>query len=179
MFPINKKPVAVRRRRHGMSLLELVVATSMLAMVMGAVSMILRTSRQAWEAHEGDYTRVEAAHATLRHLVREVRQADAVTAISVATDNSGQLGLLMPAGVVRVWDHDASTNTVNFTATSGNGLLAADITGLRLTGYKPDGTTATTVPDEVQFLKIDVSIELPREANGAREVSSYVWVRAW
>lgn len=179
MFPINKKPVAARRGRCGMSLLELVIATSMLAMVMGAVSMILRTSRQAWEAHEGDYTLVEAAHATLRHLVREVRQADAVTSISAATDNSGQLGLLMPTGVTRLWDHDDTDNTVNFTATSGNGLLASEITGLRFTGYEADGTTPTTVPDDVQYLKIDVSIELPRETNGTRVVSSHVWVRAW
>ncbi len=179
MFPINEKPVARRRRVRGMSLLELVVATSMLAMVMGAVSMILRTSRQAWEAHEGDYTQVEAAHATLRHLVREVRQADAVTAISPAADNSGQLGLMMPTGETRLWDHDGATNTVNYTATSGSGMLADNITGLRVTGYKPDGTTATTVPSEVQFLKIDVSVQLPREVNGARVVSSYVWVRAW
>jgi len=162
-----------------MSLLELVIATSMLAMLMAAVSMILRTSRQAWEAHEGDYAKVEAAHATLRHLVREVRQADAVTAISLASDNTGQLGLLMPTGVTRLWDHDDATNTVNYTATSGSGLLATEITGLRFTGYKADGTTATTVPGEVQFLKIDVSIQLPRETNGARTVSSYVWVRAW
>ncbi|MAD80749.1 MAG: hypothetical protein CMJ50_07895 [Planctomycetaceae bacterium] len=162
-----------------MSLLELVIATSMLAMVLAAVSMILRTSRQAWEAHRGDYARIEAAHATLRHLVREVRQADAVTSISLATDNSGQLGLLMPTGVTRLWDHDDSDDTVNFTGTSGSGLLANDITGLRLTGFKANGTTATTVADEVQFLKIDVTVELPREMNGTRVVSSYVWVRAW
>jgi len=157
-----------------MSLLELVIATSMLAMVMAAVSMILRTSRQAWEAHAGDYTRIEAAHSTLRHLIREVRQADAVTAISLATDNSGQLGLLMPTGVTRLWDHDSGTNTVNFTATSGSGMLANNITGLRLTGYEADGTTTTTVPDDVQYLKVDVTVQLPRDVNGTRVVSSYV-----
>ncbi len=179
MFRINMKPTARRRPRRGMSLLELVIATSMLALVMGAVSMILRTSRQAWEAHEGDYTRVEAAHATLRHLVREVRQADGVTAISAATDNSGQLGLLMPSGVTRLWDHDDATNTVNYSATSGNGLLAEEVTGLRFTGYKPDGVTVTASPSEVKFLKIDVSVALPREVDGTRVVSSYVWVRSW
>lgn len=179
MFPINKKRAAAKPRRRGMSLLELVIATSMLAMVMGAVSMILRTSRQAWEAHAGDYTRVEAAHATLRHLVREVRQADAVTAVSTAADNSGQLGLLMPTGETRLWDHDASTNTVNFTATSGSGILATDITGLRMTAYEADGTTTTTTADDVQFLKIDVTIQLPRSVSGTRVVSSYVWVRSW
>ncbi len=178
MFLINKKRQTVRRRQ-GMSLLELMIATTMLAMVMAAVSMILRTSRESWEAHEGDYTRIEAAQATLRHLVREVRQADAVTSISLPTDNSGQLGLLMPSAVTGLWDHDDSTDTVNFTATSGSGLLADQISGLRLTGYKADGTTTTTVPDEVQFLKIEVTVELPREANGTRLFSSYVWLRSW
>jgi Tfp pilus assembly protein PilW len=162
-----------------MSLLELIIATTMLAMIMGAVSMILRTSREAWEAHQGDYIRIEAAHATLRHLVREVRQADAVTSISLASDNSGQIGLLMPAAVTRLWDHDGSTNMVNFTATTGSGMLADNITGLRLTGYKADGTTTTTVPADVQFLKIEVTVQLPREVNGTRVVSSYVWLRSW
>jgi hypothetical protein len=138
-----------------------------------------RRAREAWEAHEGDYTRIEAAHATLRHLVREVRQADAVTSISLASDNSGQLGLLMPGAETRLWEHDDPTDIVNFTSTAGSGMLADNITGLRLTGYKADGTTTTTVPAEVQFLKIEVTVELPREVNGTRVVSSFVWLRSW
>ncbi len=170
-------PAPIRRR--GMSLLELVIATAMMAMLATAVSLLLRSSHQAWDAHEADYTRIEAAHATLRHLVREVRQADSVTEISAAADDSGRLGLSMQNGDTYVWDHDAATDAVNYTTPAGNGLLANQISGLRLTGYLADGITPTTVPSEVHFLEIDVTVQLPRETAGTRVVSSYAWVRSW
>jgi hypothetical protein len=162
-----------------MSLLELVIATSMLAMLLTAVMVVLRTGRQAWEAHEADFTRIESAHATLRHIVREVRQADAVTAISAAADTSGRLALAMPDGSVKVWEHDAGTNQVNHGLTTATELLAPNITGLRFVGYETDGATATTVPNDVQALEIEVTVQLPVETNGTRVVHSWAWVRSW
>jgi hypothetical protein len=162
-----------------MSLLELVIATSMLAMVLTAVMVVLRTGRQAWEAHEADFTRIESAHATLRHLVREVRQADAVTAISAAADASGSLALAMPDGSVKAWDHDAGSDCVNHGLTTATELLAPNITALRFVGYEADGVTATTVPGDIQAVEIEVTVQLPVETNGTRVVHSWAWLRTW
>jgi type II secretory pathway pseudopilin PulG len=162
-----------------MTLLELVIATSLLAVVLTSVTVILRTGRQAWEAHEADFIRVEAAHATLRHVVRAVRQADAVAQISAATDNSGRLSLSMPNNEVRVWDHDAATRTVNFGVTNPSELLATDITGLRFVGYRADGATTTTVPDEIQAVEAEVAFQLPVAVGGGRTIRSWAWVRSW
>lgn len=162
-----------------MSLLEVVIATSMLAMVLTTVSVVMRSGRGAWEAHEADYTRIESAHATLRHIVRQARHADAVTEISVKTDNSGRLGLLLPSGDIRIWDHDASTNSVNCGVGSPNALLAPDITGLRFTGLKADAATDAASASEVQCLRIEVTVQLPHEVGGTRTVSSWAWVRSW
>ena len=162
-----------------MTLLELVIASAMMAMLLTAVTLVLRTARQAWEAHEGDYTRLEGLHATLRHMVRQVRQADSVAAISAANDNSGALTLVMPDGSTIAWDHDALTNTVKYGVTTADQLLASNITGMTIVGYKPDGVTATVVPSEIQSLKISVSVLLPRETNAARTYSSWAWVRSW
>ena len=171
--------MALKRKRRAMTLLELVIATSMLAMVMTAISVVMRTSRQAWEAHEADYLRIEAAHATLRHIVRQVRQAEAVTEISAATDTSGRIGLLLPNGDTRVWDHDGGTNTVNCGITTADDMLAPNITGLTFVGFRADGATMTSDPTEIQCLRVDVSVQLPRETSGARTVSSWAWVRSW
>ena len=165
-------------RRPGLSLLEMVIASTMLAIVAATVVVVLRSSREAWEAHAADFSRIEAAHATLRHIVREVRQADAVTALSASTDNSGSLSLRMSDGSIKVWDHDAGTNTVSFGISTANQLLAPDITGLRFSGFRANGTTATTVADDVQCLRVEVTVQLPREANGERIVSSGDWVRS-
>lgn len=162
-----------------MSLLELVIASAMLAMLMGAVGLCLRTGRQAWEAHEADYVRLEGMHAVLRHIVRQVRQADGVTQISAANDDSGSLGLRMPDGSTIVWDHVGGTNVMNCGVTTADQLLGTNITGFRVVGYKADGVTTTTVPTEIQNLSIRVSTQLPRDVGGAKSVTSWAWVRSW
>ena len=162
-----------------MTLLELVIASSMMAVLLTAATVVLRTSRQAWEAHEGDYTRLEGLHATLRHMVRQVRQADAVTVISAAGDNSGALTLAMPDGSTVAWDHDGATTTVKCGVTTADQLLSTNITGLNIVGYKADGVTATTVPSEIQNLKVSVTVQLPRETNATRTYSSWAWIRSW
>jgi type II secretory pathway component PulJ len=166
-------------RRRGFSLLELVISASMLAVLMIAIGGVLRTSRQAWEAHEGDYRRLEALHATVRHIVRSIRQADSVTEISAASDLSGRLGLLLADGSTVVWDHDSSTSKVNYGVTTPTNLLAENITTLKLTGYKADGTTATATASQVQNILIEASITLPRESGSTKAISSWAWVRSW
>lgn len=160
-------------------MLELVIASSMMAIVLTTVGVLMRTGRQAWEAHTADYTRIESAHATVRHIVRQLRQAVSVVSITPSTDNSGQLAIKLQDGSTVVWDHDSSTNVVNYGVTSPTGLLATDITGLRFTGCAADGTTLTTNPALVQAVRIDVTIQLPIEVNSTRVVSSWAWVRSW
>jgi type II secretory pathway pseudopilin PulG len=162
-----------------MTLLELVIATSMLAMVMAAISVVMRTGRQAWEAHEADYERVEAAQATLRHIVRRARQTIQVANVSPDTEDSGFLFLRMPDDSIEVWDHDDSTNTVNYGVTAANSLLANHVTGLRFTGYEADGTTVTVVPDQIRAMQIEVTVQMPVEAGGTRQFRSWVWIRSW
>lgn len=162
-----------------MTLLELVIASSMLAMVLTAVGVVLRTGRQAWEAHAADYTRIESAHATIRHMVRRVRQATSVETITPETDNSGQLSLKMPDASIEVWDHDSATNTIMYGVTNPTGVLSTDIVGLRLTGYEADGLTVTTVPNLVRAIRVDVTIQLPVQSGGSRVISSWAWIRSW
>ncbi len=162
-----------------MSLLELIIATSMLALLMTSISVVVRAGRQSWQAHEADYTRIEAAHSVARHIVRKIRAAEAVTTITAPTDNSGRLGVQMPNGDNVVWDHDSGTNLVNYGVTTPNSLLAADVTGLRFTGLRANGTTPATVAADVQCVQVEVTVQLPREVNGQRIVTSWAWVRSW
>lgn len=174
-----------------MSLLELMIATSMLAMVMGTISFVMRTSRQAWEAHEADYTRIESAHSVLRHIVRAVRQADEVTEIQ-----ANRLGVLMPSGATWIWDHQAAAlnpdaGFVNCGLSTQNPLplLAPNIRSVTFVGMRADAdltdpvdpTQPTESAADVRCLQIDVTVQLPRVDNPdvVRTVSSWAWVRSW
>jgi hypothetical protein len=162
-----------------MSMLELVIASSMLAIVLASVAVVMRTGRLAWESHVADYTRIESAHATLRHIVRQVRQAESVVSMTPSTDNSGQLSLQMPDNSTLVWDHNSSTSTVDFGVTAASTLLASDIAGLRFTGFEADGTTVTTNVAEIQAIFIDVTVQLPVQVGATRVISSWAWIRSW
>lgn len=161
-----------------MTLLEMVIATSLLAVLMTSISVVMRTGRQAWDAHEADYTRIEAGHATLRHIVRKLRAADSVAALSAPNDNSGSISLNMPGNIVETWDHDAPTNTINFRSglTGAFSSLAPNITGLTISGFRANGTTPTTVPAEAKMLRIDITFAVP---SGTRTLRSWAWIRSW
>ena len=169
-----------RLQRRGVTLLELIVASAMLATVVAATSTVLRGAHSTWADHEGDQVRLESAHATMRHLVRQVRQAQAVSAISIATDNSGSLSVLMPSGETHAWDHDSGIDTVLFdTDGSADQPLAEHITGLKFVAYQADLTTATTTPDEIRAIRCTVTTELDREVGSTVEINSWVWLRSW
>lgn len=170
---------AANRRRRGMTLLELVLASTMMTVVVTSVAMLLRGVHVAWEAEEGDLRRLEAAHATLRHIVRQARQAQSVAAITAAGNTAGSLSLSMPSGAVFVWARDSATNQVKFGTGAADQLLAEEITQLSFTGYQADGVTATTTLGDIRAVKCQIGVELPRETGGSRTVTCWAWLRAW
>jgi hypothetical protein len=169
----------VDNRRTGTTLLELILATTLMTGMVAATAVVLRMGHVAWEANQTDAALISAANATVRHIIRRVRQAEAVTSISNPGDTSGSLSVLMPSGETMVWSHDDLARQVSFGVGSADSLLGQDISTLSFTGYRADGTTQTTVPAEIQSIKCRVSVELPRATGGTRTVSCWVWLRAW
>jgi hypothetical protein len=164
--------------RPGMTLLELIIASTLLLTVVTAVSVVVRGSYAAWTGHSGDYLKIEAAQATLRHVVRNLRQASSVTAITSASNTAGSLSALMSSGQTYVWARNGGTSEVNFGVSAASNLLAEGISELTFTGYRADGVTATTVVTEIQAVKCQVRVQLPRDTSATRTISSWVWLRA-
>ncbi|MFN3152380.1 type II secretion system protein J [Bremerella sp.] len=166
-----------RTTRSGFSLLELLVAVTLLVSAVTAVSVLLRVNYATWREYQTDNLRHEAAVGVLRHMVRQIRQCEEIVTISSPADNSGSLSLLMTDGSTIVWDH--SGTDVNYGTTTANQLLGNNITGLTFVGYELDGTTTTTVADDVRCVRITVSYTLPDRATANRTLTANVWVRAF
>ena len=101
-------------RRRGVTFLELIMATTLMTALVATVTVVLRTGHVAWEAQQGDAAKIMAANATLRHIVRRVRQAQAVTAISPPNKKEGNLSLLMPSGETLAWTLDKQAEEAFF-----------------------------------------------------------------
>lgn len=167
----------VAQRRTGFSLLELLVATTLLVSMVTAVSVLLRVNYQQWLEYRGDSLRQESATGVLRHLVRQIRQAESVVAVSPSSDLSGSLSLQMPGGETVVWDH--SGTHVLYGVTTPTQLLGNHITGLTFAGLQGDGATPATDISEVQCVRITVAYTLPDRTPAARSLTTMAWVRAF
>lgn len=159
--------------------MELILATTLLTGMVTATAVVLRTGHVAWEANQADAAMISSANATLRHIVRHVRQAQTVRSISKSGDMSGNLSVLMPSGQTMVWSHKKSAREVLFGVGKADSLLGQNISTLSFTGYQADGTTQTTVAADIQSVKCYASVELPRTNGGSRTVSCWAWLRAW
>ena len=175
MRRVISKPI----RRRGLSLLELIVASTLMTTVVTAVALLVRGMHVAWLAHDGDARQLEAAHAVARHIVRRIRQAASVTSISGSGQTAGSLTLTMTDGSLNLWSRSAGPNEVLYGPSAADQLLAQEITELSFTGYKADGVTTTTVAGEVQAIRCRVAVQLSRDTSPTRVVVCWAWLRAW
>jgi len=166
-----------RRPRRGLSLLELILSVGLMAVLLAPVVGLLQTSQNVWEAYDSDHSRLEAVHATARHLTRHLRQADGIVAISVPTNTAGTISVRMPSGSTYVWARHG--NRVDFGSGAATELLADQITELSFVGYMKDGVTQTTVPSQIQIVQCTAKVRLQRDENREKAITSWVWLRPW
>jgi prepilin-type N-terminal cleavage/methylation domain-containing protein len=163
--------------RKAFSLLELVIATAIMAAIVTAAASLLRTSQTVWQAHDGDAAKLEAAHASARHIVRQLRQCTAVSAITPAAQTDGSISAINGSGQTLVWSRVGGE--VRYGVSSATNVLADGISQLKFTGYKADGTTTTTTVGEIQCVLVTVVVTLDRDVNASKTITSRVWLRAW
>lgn len=175
---MKRKPVPDTLRR-GFSLLEMTAATAIMATVMVSCVVLVRTGYSAWTTYEEDVDVSEGAYAVLRHFVRELRQAEAVTAISNPSNMSGSLSIQKADGSTATWSHNPGFNSVYLNDGSGDQLLAWKVDELNFVGYQADGVTTTTTVDEIQAVRCLVTVTMPGGGGVSRSVSCRGWIRSW
>jgi len=159
-----------------MSLLEMITATAIMATVMASVVVLVRSGHDVWNAYEEDIEINENAYGVLRHVVRQLRQADSITAISAPSDTSGSLSILTSSGTTNSWSHSGSQ--VLFNNGSGDQLLAQSIDELTFVGYDAAGNQTTT-PGDIQRVQCTARVTLTQGGGTPKTVSVTTWVREW
>jgi type II secretory pathway component PulJ len=168
------------KRRTAFTLVEVIAATAIMAALTTSSFALVRTAHQAWSRHRDDSLQRAEAIATLQHVMRRVRQATAVTAISSAADASGSLALQMADGSAAMWDHDAGTSRALFGSASPTNVLAEGITEMRFVGMTANGLATTTDVTKIHLVSCTVKYALSRPAGTTTEtVSRIAWLRSW
>ena len=170
-----------KHARGGFSLLEMVIAMTLLSMVMTAVTVVLRTSRQAWESHEVDHVRIRTAHASVRHIVRAVREASEIVNITPGIATNSRLTVKLSDGDTLTWQHDAAKKTISLTQASVSSVpsvIAEDVETLEFRPFRVDGGSfQSSMIHRAQEIEISVGVVLPHETHVIRRAAGRVWLR--
>jgi len=156
----------------------MMAACAIMATVTTSVFVVMNTGYSVWTAQEADIDVLENGYGVLRHFVRQMRQATAITAITASGNTLGSLSFTTSTGATCTWARNGS-NDVYYNNGTSNQLLAKGITSLTFTGYKADGVTTSTTVGEIQVVQCQVQITLPRGAGITRTLSTRAWVRTW
>ena len=168
-----------KKYRTGFILLELVVSTATLAMITTASMVLVRTSYTAWNRHEDDNVRRQAATAVMRHIARKVRQTRAVVSISAFSESSGSLSVLTPGGETLIWEHDSGTNQVRYGVGTATEVVATNVESLQFLGYDTL-LTPTTDPGIIHSIMTLVRVDLDRPAGADQEFFlGFAHLRSW
>jgi type II secretory pathway component PulJ len=163
-----------------LTLVEMIAATAIMATLTVASFSLVRTANNAWLRHRDDSATRREALAAMNHLVRQIRQASRVTAISTAANPAGSLTLLMTGSATACWIRNAGTSQVLYGTSTPTSLLATGITELSFVGLKANGSTATTQTDLIHAVKCTIKYLVPRPSGAVTEtLSSTAWLRAW
>jgi hypothetical protein len=146
---------------------------------MTTVVVVLRSGYAIWNAQEQDIAIADSGNAVLRHFVRELRQATAVTAISIPSSTTGSLSFLTAGGTTKTWSYNSGPSEVIYNNGTATQVLAPSINELTFVGYKADGVTQTSVVDDIQVVKCIVKVTLTAGGGQARTVACRAWIRSW
>lgn len=159
----------------GFTLLEAIFALTLSALIMTPVVGILRTSRELWTHIQHDQASTDSAHATLRHISRQLRTAKALTSVSTRSGRITELQFVAADGQVCGWKHDVRSNEVEFSRSGVTGLLAENIEQLTLEGFD-SLSKPTTVGSEIQLLKCTATSS-QKSTNAKYTASCSIWIR--
>jgi hypothetical protein len=157
----------------------MMAATTIMAVIMTSVIVVFRSGYAVWNAYEQDIDVAENAYGALRHFVRQMRQATAITAISAPSDTTGDLSYLTAGGVTQSWSLNGGTAQVSFHNGTAADTLAKSINQLLFEGYEADGVTPTTTVDDIQMVKCTVQVSMTQGGSATRTVSAKAWIRSW
>ncbi|MCD0461725.1 hypothetical protein [Roseiconus lacunae] len=166
-----------RGLRNGITLLEMVVAGTMITTIMMGMALVFRSAGQTWEMVDQDYAVERQLSSLVRHFVRESREAGAVVAIS----RSGrQITLLMNDGNLRTWRREPN-GEVQFQMNTDAAFqtIATDIAELQFRGLDAAGIELTSDPNSMQLVEITATANRADADDSQLIHESTVWIRQW
>lgn len=164
------------KHRHGVSLLESIMAITLAVLLMSPVVAILRTSKTIYSGIQTQETTVDGVYGALRHVARQLRTADRVTAVR----NQGQrvtiLQFVARDGQVCSWRHDRRNRQLHFEKAGVSSLLCRNISRFDVEVFDATGGAPINA-GSIRSVRCTVESAFSGSSNETRKSTCTVWIR--
>ena len=161
-----------------MTLLETVLAMSLLSVIALTGAQAVRMSWQAWDIQDQRADMLQHLGGVLTHITRLARSARGIVSVSGPTDTSGNLEITLPDDSVVKWYHDSVSGVVRYEIDgAGPGeLLATGIDSLKFDCFQLDGVTPTTIVADIRMIRVTTAVTIPVQGTSF-PLSTTIWIR--
>lgn len=145
------------RRTKALTLVEMVVAISMMVVILATIVPALAGIRNSWDSRQGNAQIVQNARVLTDHIYRHLAVAEQITAVSSSAQDRGSIEFIGSDG--QTYRYAVSPEGyVQYGSPDGPADLAGSVTRFQFTCYDGnDFDTPTTVPGEIQFVMMDAT----------------------
>jgi len=162
----------LKSKIHGVTLVELLIVMSALAMLMIAIVPQIRSSRQVWEIVGDRHADVlQNARIGMDKITRELRQ----TRRSISGAGSSYIEFADRDENDRKFQYNAGY--LEYGPPGDLNPLAGPVDSLSFTYYRKDGVTETTTPEEISSVLIQLTISDSEGKVDPVTLSSLVFIR--
>ncbi|MCP4452176.1 MAG: hypothetical protein GY809_11990 [Planctomycetes bacterium] len=163
---------------RGTTLVELVVAVSIMAVVMSTVFSVLVPTRLTFQTQVSALDALQNGRILMDTLTRELNVARQITAVSTANDATGYIEFTDNDETTRRFDINGATDYVQHGPVGDLADLAGPVSQLQFTCYDPcDLNTPITDVNEIRLIKIKATLTNADELGQDKvfNTSVFIW----
>jgi type II secretory pathway pseudopilin PulG len=147
-----------QNRARALSLLEMVLALAIIAIVFAVVLPQFRTIQKSWDSRVGAAETLQNGRVLIEHLNRHLSKAVRITAVSGPAETNGYIEFLDNDGNSLRYDMDAE-NYVEFGPVGTLSQLAGPVGQLKFICYDAfNQSTPTTNVDSIRSVKVETTL---------------------
>ena len=166
-----------QQSHHGLTMLEMVIALALMAIVFAAVLPQFKNIENSWAAKKGIADALQNGRVFTDHINRSLAQANRITAVSDPAETNGFIEFEDNAGKTMRYQI-GNGKLIQFGDPSDLYDLAGPVTKLQFTCYAiTDLDTPITDPDLVRFVKVETSFANLESLGTNQDFTAQVFLR--
>ena len=166
------------RRPRAVTLVEMVVAMSIMAIVMAAVLPLFAGIRNTWDTRQANAEIVQNARVLADHLHRTLATATRITDVSPSAQKNGFIEFVANNGMVYRYAV-GEDDYVQFGPSGEPGDLAGPVSRFQFTCYDGnDFTTPTLDALSIRFVAVEATFPNEASAGADKAFSTRIYIRA-